>query len=86
MRKRTLIVLALGSAGATAQEPQDPPAPDLDFLEYLGSWQAGDEEWLAVAEWDKDAPPPPRAERGAEDRDAPQQDEQDRTRNDDDAP
>ena len=27
--------------------------PDLDFLEYLGSWQESDEEWLAVAEWEE---------------------------------
>ena len=26
--------------------------PDLDLLAYLGSWDGGDEEWIAVAEWD----------------------------------
>ena len=26
--------------------------PDLDLLEYLGSWQGDDQEWLAVSDWD----------------------------------
>jgi hypothetical protein len=28
----------------------DESLPDLDFLEYLGSWQASDEEWFAIRE------------------------------------
>ena len=42
------------------QAPGSPPkgaAPDLAFLEYLGSWQGDDDEWLAIKEWDKDAAP-----------------------------
>jgi hypothetical protein len=39
----TLIVAA--TAGA-----QDDETPDLAFLEYLGSWDESDEEWLVVAE------------------------------------
>lgn len=31
---------------------QEDAAPELDFLEYLGSWQDTDEEWLIVEEWD----------------------------------
>lgn len=27
-------------------------APELDFLEYLGSWQGGDDEWLVIPEWE----------------------------------
>ena len=30
------------------------PAPDLDFLEYLGAWAEDDDEWLAIEEWRKD--------------------------------
>jgi hypothetical protein len=56
--------------GAAAQPPPAPPpphatpprpappknaVPDLAFLEYLGSWQGDDDEWLAVKEWDQDA-------------------------------
>jgi hypothetical protein len=45
--------------GASAQEVEPergrgPPAPDLDFLEYLGTWAEGDDEWLAIEEWRKD--------------------------------
>jgi hypothetical protein len=59
--------------GAAAQAPPEhsapprPPAPkssppttavpDLAFLEYLGSWQGDDDEWLAIKEWDRDAAP-----------------------------
>ena len=25
--------------------------PDADFLEYLGSWEDTDAEWIAVADW-----------------------------------
>lgn len=33
---------------AFAQDEED--LPDLDFLEYLGSWEDGDEDWVVVAE------------------------------------
>lgn len=50
---RRLAKLALASAvfapWAWAQETE---SPGLDLLEYLGSWQEDDEEWLAVAEWE----------------------------------
>jgi hypothetical protein len=36
--------------------PKDAP-PDLEFLEYLGSWQGDDDEWLAIKEWDQDNAP-----------------------------
>ena len=41
------VVLALGVCGTAAA--QEDEAPDLDFLEYLGSWEDGDEEWVVVA-------------------------------------
>jgi hypothetical protein len=64
----TLMVVA--TAGA-----QDDEAPDLAFLEYLGSWEASDEEWLVVAE---EMPVP------ADDADAPEGDS-DNTEQDDEA-
>jgi hypothetical protein len=44
---------------ATPPRPAPPKnaVPDLAFLEYLGSWQGDDDEWLAVKEWDGDGPP-----------------------------
>jgi hypothetical protein len=50
--RHSRIVLALAAIGlAAAAEAQD-DEPDLSFLEYLGSWQESDEEWLIVAEMD----------------------------------
>ena len=63
MRAIRAVLLVLGCwwlAGTRAQEveqpePQDPAAPDLDFLEYLGAWVEEDDEWLAIEEWRKDS-------------------------------
>jgi hypothetical protein len=53
---RTLLAFALtafmGLAAKAADEVED---PGLDFLEYLGSWQAEDEEWVIAAEWENPA-------------------------------
>ena len=43
------------SAQAQSKDAAAEP-PGLDFLEYLGSWQADDDEWYEIAEWDKDNP------------------------------
>lgn len=48
------------SAPSRPAAPKNPPTsavPDLAFLEYLGSWQGDDDEWLAIKEWDQDAGP-----------------------------
>lgn len=54
---RKLGLIALGAAwlapAAHAQAADSEAPPDLDFLEYLGSWQADDDEWWELAEWDK---------------------------------
>jgi hypothetical protein len=60
MRNMRSALLALGcwwltGMGAKAQEADPPqPGPDLDFLEYLGTWAEEDDEWLAIEEWQKD--------------------------------
>lgn len=59
MRKLTAAFVALGAswlAPAAHAQGKDAAAepPGLDFLEYLGSWQADDKEWYEIAEWDKD--------------------------------
>jgi hypothetical protein len=57
MRGVRISLLALGCgwlAAAQAQEAEAPPAPDLEFLEYLGAWAEEDDEWLAIEEWQKD--------------------------------
>ena len=37
----------IGISGAVIAE--DAEAPDLEFLEYLGSWEASDEDWVVLA-------------------------------------
>lgn len=49
MRTAHRWLLALGTGLGFAAAAQDGDPPDLGFLEYLGSWQEGDEEWLVVA-------------------------------------
>ena len=59
------LCLARAASAQPPALPAAPPrgtppaakAPDLAFLEYLGSWQGNDDEWLAIREWDKDTPP-----------------------------
>jgi hypothetical protein len=46
VRLGLLFVATAAAAMAEAQEDE----PDLGFLEYLGSWEETDEEWLIVAE------------------------------------
>ena len=36
------------------QQREQAAAPDLDFLEYLGAWAEGDDEWLAIETWRKE--------------------------------
>jgi hypothetical protein len=49
-RKTSLAMAAASLLAAHAGQAQEDEAPDLNFLEYLGSWQETDEEWEIVAE------------------------------------
>jgi len=42
--RRTAAGILIG-LGAMAAAAQDEP-PDMEFLEYLGSWEQGDADWL----------------------------------------
>lgn len=46
MRRALLLATALTCAVAAIA---DEDLPDADFLEYLGSWNESDEDWLALA-------------------------------------
>lgn len=46
LRSLLLAAALLGLSGAAAEA--DDTLPDAEFLEYLGSWEASDEEWLLV--------------------------------------
>lgn len=53
MKLSRLALLAAMSGLAAAARAQDDD-PDLGFLEYLGSWQESDEEWLIVADMERE--------------------------------
>jgi hypothetical protein len=59
MRLRAMLGIAAASFGALSARAQEAAEPELDFLEYLGSWQAEDEEWEIAAEWEKEPVPEP---------------------------
>jgi hypothetical protein len=85
MRRRRIALLAAGGLWLAPAHPQDDnsgPAPDLDFLEYLGSWQADDDEWWEIAEWDKDTRADPDDDDDEQD-DAEQPDQDGRERDED---
>lgn len=79
MLKRTVMwasrallsgVLLLGAGLAIAGE-EDEDSPDMEFLEYLGSWEELDEEWLmfegpVTAELDERSDPAPEGEEPTE--------------------
>lgn len=49
--------LALAAAllfAAAMPAAADDSAPDAAFLEYLGSWEGSDEEWVALLDEDQD--------------------------------
>jgi len=61
-RLAAMLGAAVGLVG-TARAAEEPVVPEVDFLEYLGSWQAEDEEWVVEAGWeaaeeDEDVAPP----------------------------
>jgi len=40
------LVLTTGAANSAGEASDD---PDMEMLEFIGSWQAEDEDWLAVS-------------------------------------
>lgn len=76
-----MVALALRLANAQGQEadqgPDQEQSPDLDFLEYLGTWAEEDDEWLAIEEWEKDNGAEPEEKRRKSDRNEDDDDESD---------
>lgn len=68
---RTRLMLFVAVAGFAGNGLAQDEEPDLSFLEYLGSWQESDEEWLIAAEMDD--------ERNDADEDAGDDEENDET-------
>ncbi len=44
------MLCSLVAGGANALADDDEELPDIEFLEYLGSWQESDEDWLLFNE------------------------------------
>ena len=61
---------AFGCAGVALADEEE--IPDLEFLEYLGSWDESDEDWVLLAEndaeeaLDDESKPAPQGDKVAE--------------------
>lgn len=55
-RLRAMLGIAAASLAALVVRAEEAAEPEVDFLEYLGSWQADDDEWEIAAEWEKEPP------------------------------
>jgi len=46
------LLCGLAAGGEIALADDEDELPDLEFLEYLGSWEESDEDWLLFNELD----------------------------------
>ena len=44
--ERHVALLICGLCLCTAAATEEGPAPEVEFIEYLGMWEQTDEEWL----------------------------------------
>ena len=44
------VVCGLVACGGSALADDEEALPDLEFIEYLGSWEESDEDWLLVSD------------------------------------
>ena len=44
-----MVLAAAALLPAVPAEAADEPAPDIAFIEYLGSWEEDDGDWLVLA-------------------------------------
>lgn len=49
------VVILWGLFGCSGVVVADDEQPDMEFLEYLGSWQESDEDWLLFDEPESEA-------------------------------
>lgn len=64
-----VLVMLAGAAGRVLAA--DAGEPEMEFLEYLGQWEASDEEWVMIdrqisLETDKRSDPAPQGEESTE--------------------
>lgn len=72
--ERQIAFVACGLSLCAVASAAEEPAPDVDFLEYLGTWEETDEEWLMyselrVLEMDTQSDPAPEGEESTEQED-----------------
>lgn len=71
VRQAAIVGLLLGCGLAVAEDEE---LPDMEFLEYLGSWEESDEDWLlfdepVTAEVEERSDPAPEGEESTENTD-----------------
>lgn len=44
-----LLLVGGGGLAIADEDAGEPPAVDMELLEYLGSWEAADDEWMLFA-------------------------------------
>jgi hypothetical protein len=71
LAERAFALVACGFCLGSAALAEEEPAPDAEFLEYLGMWQETDEDWqlletLQVIEIDERSDPAPDGEESTE--------------------
>ncbi len=49
------VAVLWGLFGCSGVVVADDEQPDMEFLEYLGSWQESDEDWLLLNDPDREA-------------------------------
>lgn len=56
MRRTAAFAIAAAATLTASVACADDDAEELDveFLEYLGSWEAGDDEWVIAERWRED--------------------------------
>ena len=69
--ERHVAMLACGLCLGTVAAAEEEPAPNVDFIEYLGMWEQTDEEWLLhdneeTADADERSDPAPEGEESTE--------------------
>ena len=81
---RLLLAYRPTSAGGRAGAWPGSASARPDFLEYLGTWAEGDDEWLAIEEFRKDLSADAKDAGGAERAKGPEDTKESETERDDD--
>ncbi len=59
-----IIGLVVAVAMSEAEMEGSDPLPDVELLEFLGSWETASGEWMDPTVWAEEAEPPVRLQEG----------------------